>query len=684
MTPLEKLLHAVETKTEKPSRASGEGYVTACPAHDDSHESMYVREDERGGVIFKCYAGCESDSILNEIGLTGADLTHRGCTLKAYATAKKLSVSLLAGYGVSEFHMQGAPAIRIPYYSKDGRETAVRLRLALDGTHASRFRWKKGSKLSMYGLDRLDDALKVGFVVLCEGESDTHTLGSHGIPALGIPGATCWSESRDAPHLEGIDTIYVVIEPDKGDEAVLSWLSKSAIRDRVTLVSFGEYKDPSALHVADPDAFIERWNEIVSAGVTWNEYEDRHAYAVRQEAWEQCKHIAGATEILPLFTEAIRLSGLVGEDINAQILYLCVTSRLLDGRPVSAVIKGPSSGGKSYLVDRVLMLVPESSYVLLTGMSERALAYGDEDLRHRFIVISEAAGVAGEMQDYLLRTLLSEGFIRYEFVEKTSEGLQNRVVVREGPTGAIVSTTHEALHPENETRMYSLVVTDTPEQTRRILRAIATGPNSEFDPEPWVALQTWLEGGVHRVAIPYAVELSEMVPAVAVRLRRDFMAVLNLIKAHAILHQATRCRDVEGRIVATLQDYETVRALVVEPLSAGLESTVPETVRSTVNAVAHLEPVHPDGVPVAAIAKHLKLDKSAASRRVRSAKSRGFLINEENRRGRPARWQVDGSLPEDQPVLPTTAELAERCGVAWPTGGIGTPLPAATRGGRAA
>ena len=32
-------------------------------------------------------------------------------------------------------------------------------------------------------------------------------------------------------------------------------------------------------------------------------------------------------------------------------------------------------------------------------------------------------------------------------------------------------------------------------------------------------------------------------PPVAVRLRRDFGAVLGLIRAHALLHQATRGRD---------------------------------------------------------------------------------------------------------------------------------------------
>ena len=55
-----------------------------------------------------------------------------------------------------------------------------------------------------------------------------------------------------------------------------------------------------------------------------------------------------------------------------------------------------------------------------------------------------------------------------------------------------------------------------------------------------------------------------MIPAVAVRLRRDHQALLSLIRTHAILHQATRTRDDAGRIIATLDDYREVYALVLD------------------------------------------------------------------------------------------------------------------------
>jgi hypothetical protein len=54
--------------------------------------------------------------------------------------------------------------------------------------------------------------------------------------------------------------------------------------------------------------------------------------------------------------------------------------------------------------------------------------------------------------NYLVRSLLSEGRVRYETVEKTPEGLQARLIEREGPTGLIMTTTADSLHPENETR----------------------------------------------------------------------------------------------------------------------------------------------------------------------------------------------------------------------------------------
>lgn len=224
-------------------------------------------------------------------------------------------------------------------------------------------------------------------------------------------------------------------------------------------------------------------------------------------------------------------------------------------RPISIAVKGSSSAGKSYLVEKVLSFFPSEAYHAVTAMSERALAYGDEPLKHRMLVLYEAGAMNGDIASYLIRSLLSEGCVRYETVEKTPQGLQARLIEREGPTGLIVTTTRDGLHPENETRLISLTLADGQDQTRAILAALADeDQRDEVERAPWIALQRWLSASSESVAIPFARPLVALIPPIAVRLRRDIKLLLNLIRTHALLHQANRQRDREGRVLASMDD----------------------------------------------------------------------------------------------------------------------------------
>src|SRR5215510_5223219 len=197
--------------------------------------------------------------------------------------------------------------------------------------------------------------------------------------------------------------------------------------------------------------------------------------------------------VLNRFGAEVENAGLVGETSNAKILYLALTSRLFE-RPVSIAIKGVSAGGKSFTVEQVLKFFPPSAYFVRTGMSERAIIYSTEDYRYRFIIIFEAAGMNSDLMSYLIRTLLSEGCVVYEVVEKTKEGgFRPRRIEKEGPTGLITTTTAPKLHPENETRLLSLGVIDTPDQTRAVMQALADdgAKKNIIDYAPWHAMQVW-------------------------------------------------------------------------------------------------------------------------------------------------------------------------------------------------
>lgn len=296
----------------------GPGFQAHCPAHEDHNASLSVDPGDRAIMLY-CHVGCTPEQICAALGLTLTDLfyenhtrggggkyppkqqrntaTPEGCTLEQYAKAKRLPEAFLRSLGLSEITYQRAPAVRVPYFAPNKRDLlSTQFRTGLhkpaDGPD-TRFKFKSGDKAVPYGQWKLDDARAAGHVTLVEGASDCHTLWHHGEPALGFPGATSWKDERDAPLLDGIETIYLVIEPDTGGVAVRKWLAKSPIRDRVRLVELdAATKDASALHLAceaDHAQFMTHWQAALDAAVLWSEQEQAET-AERQARMEGVRH----------------------------------------------------------------------------------------------------------------------------------------------------------------------------------------------------------------------------------------------------------------------------------------------------------------------------------------------------------------------------------------------------------
>jgi hypothetical protein len=394
------------------AKPAGDGYLAPCPtprhARGDKRPGLKIDMSPDGTVLMHCHGGCAIQDIVSAAGLTLSDLFPHAsrrnglvggggnippdnratvqplgdaCTLAEYAAAKRIPEDVLRSYRVNQIQYLGAPALRIPYVGTDFTETAVRFRISLTGE--DRFRWRRGAKPTLYGLWRLRAAAELGFVVIVEGESDCHTLWYQQSPAIGLPGAANWKEDRDAAHFDKLETIYIVREPDTGGEAVEQWLASSKIRDRVKLVSLGEFKDPSGLYLDDPERFRERFQAALDAAVPWAGVRQADAQDRQLSAWVQCAKLAHEPSILDRFADVLPRAGVVGERQTAQILYLVVTSRLLK-RPASAVVKAPSSAGKSFVSERVLTFFPSEAYYALSSMSERALAAGGSSRRRPY------------------------------------------------------------------------------------------------------------------------------------------------------------------------------------------------------------------------------------------------------------------------------------------------------------
>ncbi len=251
-------------------RKSLRGWVACCPVHDDREPSLSIGLGDEGHVLLKCFAGCTLDSIVEAMELTVSDLfpdapsssdsqaklsCHNSLSLVDLARDKMLPWQYLFNLGIME---DAARGLQILYHLPDGTPAPRhRLRTALVARKGSR--WSKGQgEIVAYGLERLEDARKAGYLIIVEGESDCWTLWYHQFPALGLPGAEMANKLEEA-YLAGIDRVYIVQEPDApGTKFVKSieqrleawkWAGKGYV------VTLPDAKDPNELHKQDMKGF---------------------------------------------------------------------------------------------------------------------------------------------------------------------------------------------------------------------------------------------------------------------------------------------------------------------------------------------------------------------------------------------------------------------------------------------
>jgi len=267
--------------------------VGPCPFHNDKHASFWFNT-EKG--LFKCETCGKSGNgqvFLQEIenidGSTAykkllklageydepvikkVEKTLKSYTLEEYAAAKHFPIDYLKNNWKLRNVRLG---ISMPYLNSEGEITATRLRYI-----NKIFRWSKGSKMSLYGLQQLPAIKKKGYCILVEGESDNQTLTLYGIPALGVPGATTFQASW-TEQLQGL-TIYIHDERDlrkpetpdspSGSENFIKKIcdglySEKFVGEVYTLSCKTQgVKDPSDLHIKYASDFEDKWNAVFEA-----------------------------------------------------------------------------------------------------------------------------------------------------------------------------------------------------------------------------------------------------------------------------------------------------------------------------------------------------------------------------------------------------------------------------------
>lgn len=265
-------------------RRVGRSYRARCPAHDDREPSLNVREGDDGKILIRCYAGCDFREIASALDVpmseffpddangsnghhgNGQSRARDALTLAEFAAHTLLPREMLESAGLRDGIFFGSPCVEFDYRRRDGTSARTRIRLGLTG---KRFAWKgSGGETVAYEVDGGRRALEQRYLVIVEGESDTLTLEHAGFPALGIPGADN-TRVLQKEHLQGLDRIFYVREPDKGGETFAK-----RVPERLRELGFegpireltmpAAAKDPSALYKRDPDAFPDVFRVLLS------------------------------------------------------------------------------------------------------------------------------------------------------------------------------------------------------------------------------------------------------------------------------------------------------------------------------------------------------------------------------------------------------------------------------------
>ena len=235
-----------------------------CPAHDDSKPSLGLRVGD-DKIVMKCLAGCRFEDIVAAVGMKPHQF-FRGLTLAELADEKQIPVSKLQAWGV----MQAGKRISMDYLRDGGVIACTRFRQR-ESDDRPKIVCKTGDTLALYGeyTRHLPSAKDAGYAVFVEGESDCWTLWLKGIPAFGVPGATCSSVIMGR-HLQGLKTIYVWQEPGRGGvtfvAGVKARLQKLGFNGSLVVLKHDKHKDPSDLHCSGAD-WEATWADVISAGV---------------------------------------------------------------------------------------------------------------------------------------------------------------------------------------------------------------------------------------------------------------------------------------------------------------------------------------------------------------------------------------------------------------------------------
>jgi len=393
------------------------------------------------------------------------------CSVGAISQLLRLDEGYLRRLGLSDTKIAGQLAVKIPFVTGAGQIAAVRYVTTLG--EVGGLRWRSSDKPVLYGLNRLADAERLGWVVLLFDERECWVAWRYGIPAVAVPMLCQW-DPRWARSLAGL-AVYVL--PSSGGVDLTKMLTN--LPD-AKVVNLAGHTSLAAAHAVGAD-ILHLLDGSKALATPMSEYSRNNSAATLAELEADAKPLLIARDPLTDVRAAIEALGYGGDVRTAMVVYLAVTTRVLlqrrGGMLANILVLGPPSAGKSYTYSTVLKLLPQDACHYIDAGSPRVLIYDQSDLRHKVVIFSESDSLpAGEDNPAAsaIRNLLQDGRLHYQVVERDEDtgSFAVREIDREGPT-VLLTTSTRHLGTQLESRMLVLDVPDDVKQIRAALEVQA-------------------------------------------------------------------------------------------------------------------------------------------------------------------------------------------------------------------
>jgi hypothetical protein len=397
--------------------------------------------------------------------------------------------------------------------------------------------------------------------------------------------------------------------------------------------------------------------------------------AMPQPVRDEAGKMLADPRLLQLIVADIAALGVAGECELTATLYLVGTSRLLD-RPDAAIVQGPSSSGKSFIIDKTAELFPPEAVIHATAMTPQALYHLPPGaLAHRFVVAGERSRVEDDERAEAtrgLREMLSSGKLTKLIPEKNrDQQIETRTIEQAGPIAYVESTTLTKIFEEDANRCIMLQTDERPEQTRRILQRSAQAYRGDAGIDAAAkdgiiqrhhALQRILRP--LPVTIPYAEGLANLLSAEKCEARRAIRHTLSMIEAVTLLHQRQRKLDPDDHLIATSDDYAIARQLLRTPMARVLGGQMSDAAARFYEKVIAKLPL--DRFTTKDAGRGVSASEQAVRGYLRELSDAGCIELLEPHHGpKPAEWRRTGTEPKqaDTTGLPTVEDLFPSPGV---------------------